>query len=103
MIKKEDSTGKNLHDGMKGIGGILSLCTVGKKDLLYRQWITVQSATVSIVKIDRTRNHISTRGLEGRSLERERGDDRRISVHDQLGGRVSVHDRLGAGPCYVIL
>ena len=26
---------------------------------------------------------------------RERGDDRRISVHDQLGGRVSVHDRLG--------
>ena len=34
---------------------------------------------------------------------RERGDDRRISVHDQLGGRVSVHDRLGAGPCYVIL
>ena len=26
---------------------------------------------------------------------RERGDDRRISVHDRLGGRVSVHDRLG--------
>ena len=25
----------------------------------------------------------------------ERGDDRRISVHDRLGGRVSVHDRLG--------
>ena len=34
---------------------------------------------------------------------RERGDDRRISVHDRLGDRVSVHDRLGAGPCYVIL
>ena len=26
---------------------------------------------------------------------RERGDDRRIPVHDWLGGRVSVHDRLG--------
>ena len=26
---------------------------------------------------------------------RERGDDRRIPVHDQLGGSVSVHDRLG--------
>ena len=26
---------------------------------------------------------------------RERGDDRRISIHDRLGGRVSVHDRLG--------
>ena len=26
---------------------------------------------------------------------RERGDDRRISVHDRLGDRVSVHDRLG--------
>ena len=25
---------------------------------------------------------------------RERGDDRRISVHDQLRGRVLVHDRL---------
>ena len=71
MIKKEDSTGKNLHDGMKGIGGILSLCTVGKKDLLYRQWIIVQSATVSIVKADRIRSHVSTKGLEGRSLERE--------------------------------
>ena len=34
---------------------------------------------------------------------RERSDDRRIPVHDRLGGRVSVHDRLGAGPCYVIL
>ena len=29
--KKEDSTGKNLHDDMKGIGSVLSLCTVGKK------------------------------------------------------------------------
>ena len=29
------------------------------------------------------------------SIIRERGDDRRISVHDRLGGRVSVHDRLG--------
>ena len=47
------------------------------------------------MKIDRIRNHVSTRGLEGRSLERERGDDRRIPVHDRLGGRVSVHDRLG--------
>ena len=27
---------------------------------------------------------------------RERGDDRRISIHDRLGGRVSVHDRLGS-------
>ena len=26
---------------------------------------------------------------------RERGDDRRIPVHDWLGDRVSVHDRLG--------
>ena len=26
---------------------------------------------------------------------RERSDDRRISVHDRLGGWVSVHDRLG--------
>ena len=26
---------------------------------------------------------------------RERGDDRRIFVHDRLGGRVSVLDRLG--------
>ena len=50
---------------------------------------------VSIVKTDRIRSHISIRGLEGRSLERERGDDRRISVHDRLGGRVSMHDRLG--------
>ena len=34
---------------------------------------------------------------------RERNDDRRIPVHDWLGGRVSVHDRLGAGPYCVIL
>jgi hypothetical protein len=34
---------------------------------------------------------------------RERGDDRRIPVHDRLGGRVSVHDRLGAGTCHLIL
>ena len=27
---------------------------------------------------------------------RERSNDRRISVHDRLGGRVSVHDRLGS-------
>ena len=47
------------------------------------------------MKTGRTRSHVSTRGLEGRSSERERGDDRCISVHDQLGGRVSVHDRLG--------
>ena len=26
---------------------------------------------------------------------RDRGNDRRISVHDRLGGRLSVHDRLG--------
>ena len=26
---------------------------------------------------------------------RERGDDRRIPIHDRLGGRVSVHDWLG--------
>ena len=26
---------------------------------------------------------------------RERGDDRRIPVHDRLGGSVSMHDRLG--------
>ena len=50
---------------------------------------------VSIVKTDRIRSPVSTRGLERRSLERERGDDRRISIHDRLGGRVSVHDRLG--------
>ena len=29
-------------------------------------------------------------------LIRERGDDRRISVHDRLGVRTSVHDRLGS-------
>ena len=27
--------------------------------------------------------------------ERERDDNRRISIHDRLVGRVSVHDRLG--------
>ena len=48
------------------------------------------------MKTDRTRSHVSTRGLEGRSLERERGVDRRISVHDRLGVRTSVHDRLGS-------
>ena len=36
------------------------------------------------MKTDRTRSHGSTKG-----------DDRRIFVHDRLGGRVLVHDRLG--------
>ena len=47
---------------------------------------------VSIVKTDRTRSHVSNRGLEGRSLERELMIE--ASLH-MIGW--------GAGPCYVIL
>jgi hypothetical protein len=35
--RKDDNTERRLHDAMRGIGGVLSLCTVGKKGRLYRQ------------------------------------------------------------------
>ena len=45
MIKKEDSTGKNLLDDVKGIGSVLSLCTVGKKgNALQTKMLTSQLA-----------------------------------------------------------
>jgi hypothetical protein len=47
---------------------------------------------VSTVKTDRTRNHVSTRGLEGRSSEGEMIADASLYM---IGWR--------AGPCYVIL
>jgi len=31
VIKRGDSIGKSLHDDMKGTGGVLYLCTVGRK------------------------------------------------------------------------
>jgi hypothetical protein len=53
------------------------------------------------MKTDRIRSHVSNRGLEGQSSER--GDDRRISVHDRLGAGFQCMIGWGAGPCYVIL
>jgi len=56
---------------------------------------------VTIVKTDRTRSHVSTRSLEGRSSERGVTIDASLCM---IGwGRVLVYDRLGAGPCCVIL
>ena len=57
---------------------------------------------VSIVKTGRTRNHVSTRGLEGRSLERV------VMIGASLymigwGAGFLCMIGWGAGPCYVIL
>ena len=41
-----------------------------EEGLTLQQWINVQSTTVSIVKTDHIRSHVSTRGLEGRSFEK---------------------------------
>jgi len=54
------------------------------------------------MKIDRTRSHVSTRGLEGRSLEREVMIDASMYM---IGGGAGFLCMIGwgTGPCYVIL
>ena len=57
---------------------------------------------VSTVKTDRTRSHVSTRGLEGRSLEREVMIDASLYMISREAGFQCMIG-WGAEPCYVIL
>ena len=57
---------------------------------------------ISFVKTGRIRSHVSTRGLEGRSLEKEMIIDASLYMIDWgTGFRCMIG--WGAGPCYVIL
>ena len=94
MIKKGDSTEKSLHDDMKGTGDVLFFVYYWEEGLTLP---TVDNCPEcnGFYREDRSYKKPRFDQRPRGPIIRERGDDRRIPVHDWLGDRVSVHDRLG--------